>query len=481
MPRTVPTGSWAERERLEGLAERAKRFGRLILSCAAALFAAASAGFAQAPTNDVPAPAPARVDVQSVVGDEEIARRLKDIMAATGWFPEYAVEVKDGVVFLTGRAASDEFKKWAGDLSRNTQGVVAVANRLRVVQPVAWNFAATREGFDELRRDASRALPFVVLAFFILGLSLGVSWVTLRVARTILRDRLHSRLMRGVAAYAIAALVFFTGLYIVLRVSGLTQLALTVVGGTGLVGLVLGIAFRSITENFLASIFLSLQRPFDTGDLIEVANETGYVQQLNIRSTVLMTPEGNIVEVPNATMYRENLRNFTTNPQRRESFVVGIGYDDSIDLAQEVARGVLLAHPAVLDEPEPLVLVDNLGKATVDLKIYFWFDGNEHSPIKVRSSIIRLVKRAYQQRGISMPDEAREVVFPNGVPVVMAEGPAASLAPEERPPTEAADSVSTEAEAGLGSEAGLLKEQASRVRPVAPGDNLLAETKRPRG
>ncbi|WP_422002455.1 mechanosensitive ion channel domain-containing protein [Reyranella sp.] len=481
MPRTIVPGMRSAGEPLERLAGRARRLGIVILSGVAVLVAVVGVALAQASGNDVPAPAPPRVDVQSVVGDEEIARRLKDIMAATGWFPEYAVEVKDGVVFLTGRAATDEFKKWAGDLARNTQGVVAVANRLRVVQPVAWNFAATREGFDELRRDVSRALPFVVLAFLILGLSLGVSWVTLRVVRALLRDRLHSRLMRGVAAYAIAALVFFAGLYIVLRVSGLTQLALTVVGGTGLVGLVLGIAFRSITENFLASIFLSLQRPFDTGDLIEVANETGYVQQLNIRSTVLMTPEGNIVEVPNATMYRENLRNFTTNPQRRESFVVGIGYDDSIDLAQEVARGVLLAHPAVLGEPEPLVLVDNLGKATVDLKIYFWFDGNEHSPIKVRSSIIRLVKRAYQQRGISMPDEAREVVFPQGVPVIMSEGARTGPSPEPRPPTESADSVSTEAEAGLGSEAGLLKEQASRVRPVAPGDNLLAEAKGPPG
>ena len=73
-----------------------------------------------------------------------------------------------------------------------------------------------------------------------------------------------------------------TGAYLILRVSGLTQLALTVVGGTGLIGLVIGIAFRDITDNFLASIFLSLQRPFENGDLVEIAGETGYVQQLNM-------------------------------------------------------------------------------------------------------------------------------------------------------------------------------------------------------
>lgn len=128
----------------------------------------------------------------------------------------------------------------------------------------------------------------------------------------------------------------YLGVYIVLRVSGLTQLALTVVGGTGLIGLALGIAFRDITENFLASIFLSMQQPFETGDLVEITGVTGYVQQLNVRTTILMTLEGNLVQIPNASVYKSNIRNFTTNPNRREVFEVGIGYDDSINDAQEL-------------------------------------------------------------------------------------------------------------------------------------------------
>jgi hypothetical protein len=162
-------------------------------------------------------------------------------------------------------------------------------------------------------------------------------------------------------------------------VSGLTQLALTVLGGTGLVGLVVGIAFRDITENFLASIFLSIQRPFETADLIEVSGVTGYVRQLNMRTTVVMTLDGNIAQIPNATVYKSTLRNFTTNANRREDFVVGIGYDEPIDRAQEIARGVLEGHPAVLSDPGPLVLADGLGKSTVNLRVYFWINGREHS------------------------------------------------------------------------------------------------------
>jgi small-conductance mechanosensitive channel len=275
-------------------------------------------------------------------------------------------------------------------------------------------------------------------------------------------------------------LIFLFGIYIILRVSGLTQLALTVVGGTGLIGLAVGIAFRDITENFLASIFLSMQRPFETGDLIEVTGVTGYVQQLNVRTTVLMTLDGNLVQIPNATVYKSNLRNFTTNANRREDFIVGIGYDDSITQAQQIARDVLTSHPAVLKDPAPSVLADSLAASTVNLRIYFWLDGRENSWLKVRSSVIRLVKQAFQLQGISMPDEAREVVFPKGVHVTMLDGKPESAddagsikpIPANHSPDKT-DVASTEAEGGLISEAGVIREQAKQVRPLNNGENLL--------
>ena len=229
-----------------------------------------------------------------------------------------------------------------------------------------------------------------------------------------------------------------------------------------------------------------MQRPFETGDLVEVSDVTGYVQQLNVRTTVLMTLDGNLVQIPNATIYKSTLSNFTANPNRRESFVVGIGYDDSIDEAQEVAREVLANHPAVLDDPEPWVLANDLGKATVNLKIYFWLDGHQHSWLKVRSSVIRLVKRAFQERGISMPDEAREVIFPQGVPVAMIgatrdgdRAPAGAGTgsavdqPREPAPPAASAAVTTKAEGGLGSEKGTLQEQARQAKPLGEAENLL--------
>lgn len=425
-------------------------------------------------------PAPVKVDVKPVARDAEISKRLQSVLDATGWFTEPQVRVEEGVVFLSGRTESEELKKWAGDLARNTQDVVAVANRMEVPEPSIWDFGPAWSGLFDLWRDVIRSLPFFAFGLLVLALSVGAGMLATRGVRRLLRQRIRANLLRNVIARGAGVFAFLCGTYIVLRVSGLTQLAMTVVGGTGLIGLAVGIAFRDITENFLASIFLSIQRPFETGDLVEVAGVTGYVQQLNVRTTILMTLDGNLVQIPNATVYKSNLRNFTTNSNRREDFIVGIGYDDSINDAQEIARKVLADHPAVLNDPEPSVLADSLGASTVNLRVYFWLNGREHSWLKVRSSVIRLVKLAFQQHGISMPDEAREVIFPQAIPVTILNGKPGETHDNgqvnrlpAQPPREELDVPSTKAEGGLSSEASVIKEQARHVQPLNDGENLL--------
>ena len=129
---------------------------------------------------------------------------------------------------------------------------------------------------------------------------------------------------------------------------------------------------------------------------------------------MLAVLDGTMVQIPNATVYKSNIRNLTINENRRDDFLIGIGYDDSIAVAKKLAREVLADHPTVLADPEPLVLVENLGKSTVNLRIYFWFNTHDHSIFKIRSSVIRLVRTAFAEHGISIPDEVPRAGLPMG-------------------------------------------------------------------
>lgn len=418
---------------------------------------------------------PTQIDVEPVAEDADIATRLTRILDATGWFEEPKVRVDEGVVFLSGRVDNEQHKQWASQLAGNTQAVVAVVNRIEVVKKSMWDISPAWLELQKLGAETVQNSPLIAIGLLLLVATWFASTWSVRSARWLLRRRLHSALLRDVVARAVAVPVFLLGLYLVLKVSGLTRLAMTVLGGTGLLGLILGFAFRDIAENFLASILISMQRPFASGDLIEVAGCKGFVQSVNIRSTLLMTLEGNHVQIPNATIYKETITNFTANPNARFDFAVGIGYDDSISEAQSVALSVLRDHPAVVDEPEPLVLVEALGAATVNLRIYFWVDIAKYSQLKVRSAVIRLTKRAFEAAGISMPDEAREVVFPAGVPVRMLSADQVEEVEQERRQLPVADDASTahSAEGDLTSEAEDIEQQARMSRSPESGQNLL--------
>ena len=361
--------------------------------------------------------APEQVSVEPLAEDDQITERLTRIMEATEWFVAPRVEVRDGVVFLDGQAYTQEQREWAGNLARNTQDVVATVNRITVMPRPIWDFSPAWTEVRRLWRNAILGIPVFVFGVVVLLLSWWLSNLIAKVSRRFFLPRLGSQLLASIASRIVAIPIFLLGLYLVLQVAGLTRLALTVLGGTGIVGIIVGLAFRDITENFLASILLSVRQPFQRDDLIEVADQIGIVQQLNTRTTVLMSFDGNHVQIPNAKVFTNIIRNYTTNPNRRSDFTIGIGYENAILEAQQIIMEILQNHPMVIPDPESLVLVDQLADAVI-LRVYFWYDATQYSPIKVKSSILRLAKRALQDANISIPDEAREVVFPNGIPIV---------------------------------------------------------------
>ena len=369
-------------------------------------------------TLDAPVSDPQKeVSVAPDVRDSEIADRLKRILVASEWFSPLNVSVREGIVFIDGKAETEERKEWARQLALRTEGVVAVVNRIVVNPQISWDLTPTWREIERLANQAQWLAPLTAVSLLILLLAWILSHGVAALARHSLRRRIASPLLLHLVARSLSIPVILIGLYLVLQVAGLTRLAITVLGGTGLVGIVLGLAFREIVANSLASILLSIRNPFRAGDWIKVGEHQGIVQNLNMRTTVLLTLDGNHVQIPNALVYESIIENFSTNPNRRSDFTVGIGYEDSIREAQNVIVHALRSHPAVLDDPEPSALVDELGPSTVNIRVQYWFDGKSYSIFKVRSAIMRQVKRALQDAGISMPDAAREIIFPDGVPV----------------------------------------------------------------
>lgn len=437
------------------------------------LFVCASHALAQGVVPPVP---PQAVKVVPEASDAKIGKRLHRILKSTGWFAATRVSVHDGVVFLDGTTGTQEHRAWAGMLAENTQGTVAVVNRINANADVGSTLARAGEEFTSFYQQAVRAWPLVGLAALIILTTWLIARLVALAVRRLFAGRIASPLLLSVVARAFAIPVFLLGVYFVLQFSGLTRLAITVLGGTGLIGIIIGFGLRDIAENFLASILLSVRNPFRSGDLIEVSGHTGVVQNLNVRSTVLLTLDGNQVQIPNATVYKSIIKNFSSIPSRRAEFAIGIGYDSSAAKAQALIAEVLHGHPAVLKTPEPLVLVEELGAATVNLRIYYWFDSATYSPYKINSALLRQTKNALLKGGIELPDTAREVIFPKGVPITQiastAEAPSRSESGTDA--AHAADEMSTTpSEGNLSNETVGMQEQKSEGNLPEAQENLL--------
>lgn len=422
------------------------------------------------------------VAVVEIATDEQIEARLTDILRSTTWFQDIGVEVRSGVVFLSGRTDTTEHREWAGRLGERIRGVVTVVNHITLTESSGWDLAPVRAEIRLLRERVLHALPTMLLAALIMILGWCLARGVSNLVRSILQRRRMSPMVVMLISRFLAIPVLLISIYLVLQIAGLTHLALTLLGGTGIMGIVMGFAFRDIAENFLASVLLSVRQPFRPDDLIEVAGQTGIVQRMNTRCTVLMTMDGNHVQIPNATIFKNTIVNYTANPNRRGDYVVGIGYDDSARQAQELVARLLEDHQAVLDSPEPMVLVESLGASTVNLRIYYWFDATRYSPPKLKSSLQRLTKRTLTDAQITMPDEAREIVFPQGVPVTMS--PTTTTVPTDPVPNrtetpivamarEGTEPVSMAAEGELHSETEDVRKQARACPNPEEGVDLL--------
>ena len=345
--------------------------------------------------------------------------RLVDVIAAHRGFESVDVEVESGIVFLDGVVPTDQQRNFVGEIARNVEGVVYVDNGLSVEQVSPWSLEPAWAELAHLGGDAVRVLPFLLAGAAILAISLLIGLLLRRFASAVLGSRRYAPIVRNLLANLVLLAAVLVGLFLALRVTGLTRLALSVLGGTGLFGLVVGIAFRDIFENFLASLLISTNRPFTIGDLIEIGEHRGFVQSVTTRGTLLMTAEGDHIHVPNSVVYKATLRNLTSNPNRRFTFAVGIDYEDNPVEALQAIRDAVRSVDVVRDDPPPVVIVEELGASTVNIRGYYWVDVRRDSELKARSQVIRAVKVYLEAAGLTMPDEQREVIFPKGVPVAM--------------------------------------------------------------
>ena len=175
----------------------------------------------------------------------------------------------------------------------------------------------------------------------------------------------------------------------------------------GAAGLAIGLALQGSLGNFAAGVLMIIFKPFKVGDFIEGAGVAGTVEEIQIFTTQLKTPDNKTIIVPNAKMTGDNITNFTMKGTRRVDFVFGIGYEDDIDKARKVIEGIIAEDNRVLKDPAPMVAVSELADSSVNFVARAWSSADDYWGFYFDTT--EKVKKQFDAGGISIPYPQRDV------------------------------------------------------------------------
>jgi len=193
-------------------------------------------------------------------------------------------------------------------------------------------------------------------------------------------------------------------LNILLFVLIITQLGVktsSLIAMIGAAGLAIGLALQGSLANFAGGVLILLFRPFKIGDWISAQGVDGAVKEISIFSTKLNTFGNQIVIIPNGQLANGNIINYNAEPNRRENYIVGIGYSSDIKLAKSILLDICAKDDRILKDPAPEVYVDNLGDSSVDLSLRFWAPNEVFWP--ARFDLIEQSKLRFEEAGIEIP------------------------------------------------------------------------------
>ncbi|MDR1786521.1 MAG: mechanosensitive ion channel family protein [Spirochaetaceae bacterium] len=223
--------------------------------------------------------------------------------------------------------------------------------------------------------------------------------ILVRYARKIVKVRTSERTW-GVIYRVIHYCFVILAVMYVFRLFGINLNA--VLGAAGIAGVAVGFAAQTSFSNIISGFFLLSEKTAGPGDFIEVDGVMGTVDSVNLLSVKLKTSDGKMVRVPNETIIKSNLINYSAFPLRRYSLGVQVSY--SADL--KAALDALMEVPArcgevILQDPAPTVYVDSFGDSGINLVLNAWF--RKDDLFAAKSALFVATKSLFGERGIDIP------------------------------------------------------------------------------
>lgn len=208
------------------------------------------------------------------------------------------------------------------------------------------------------------------------------------------------------------AVVYVIAILLILRVFGIQGALTSLLAGAGFAGIVVGFATKDIIGNFISGIILIIDKDFKVGDIVEIENIMGIVEDIEIRTTVVKTWDGETVIIPNSKVANEVIKNRSIDqPEVRIRLPIGVRYSSDMEKVIKVCDKVMANIEEIKEDPKPQVIFEEFGDSSINFELRFWINFEEISPPDIKTKVSVALKKELDKKGIGIPFPNVEVIM----------------------------------------------------------------------
>ncbi|MEA5598936.1 mechanosensitive ion channel family protein [Rivularia sp. UHCC 0363] len=270
-----------------------------------------------------------------------------------------------------------------------------------------------KNSVKELIGSAVKIFPALLTSIIIIFLTRFAAQFVQRVTETIAHKTVSSKSLQFLMAKGASTATWIFGILLACVIAFPGLRLGDIIATLGLSSVAIGFAFQDIFKNFLAGILILLQQPFRIGDQVIVNDYEGTVDQIDIRTTEIITYGGERVVIPNSTVFTSVVQVRTAFNHRRTDLAVGVDYNTSLSQASDILERTISQVEGVLDKPAPEIDLVAFGDSSIDFIVRYWTSSRQKEVRHVQTRAIVSIKEAFDRADISIPYPIRTLYFYN--------------------------------------------------------------------
>lgn len=255
-------------------------------------------------------------------------------------------------------------------------------------------------------------LPNLIIASIVFGLTiLAARWLKTKVNRVIRRIT-DNPTISSVASSVTTALVVLLGIFIVLKILGLSDFLAGLLASAGVVGLAVGLALQDPLINLFSGVIMSVRQLYNLGDLVETNGYFGNIQKISLRSTIIRGKDGKEIVIPNKDVIQTPLANYSVSGERRIDVDCGVSYGDDLEQVRDLVIKTIKGLEECNENKSVDFFYTEFGDSSINFTTRFWLMETEQKPyLMAKSAAIIAIKKALDSNDIAIPFPIRTLDF----------------------------------------------------------------------